>query len=124
MINDIVRKVDKKLRKAPFCRGVISENRRECRIPKGFWETLSESLSCSSIITQSRTRIDVSELKHWYRGRPRLEYTIPKKTADDMLQKSRGLLLNKLVDHVAQDGANGVKTFVCCAYVVEAIVVE
>lgn len=41
MINDIVRKVDKELRKAPFCRGVISENRRECCIPKGFWETLS-----------------------------------------------------------------------------------
>lgn len=50
--------------------------------------------------------------------------TVPKKAPDDVLQEPCRLLLNQLVDHVAQNCPHGVEPFVGCAYVVEAIVVQ
>lgn len=41
-----------------------------------------------------------------------------------MLQKSRSLLLDKLVDHVAQHRSDSIKTLVCRADVIESVVVE
>lgn len=50
--------------------------------------------------------------------------TVPKEAPDDMFQEPCRLLLNQLVDHVAQNRPNGVEPFIGCAYVVEAIVVQ
>ena len=50
--------------------------------------------------------------------------TIPKEAPNDVLQKPRGLLLNQLVDHVAQKRPDGVEPLVGRAYVVEAVVVH
>ncbi len=41
-----------------------------------------------------------------------------------MLEKSRGLLLNKLCHHIAKDSPDSVKALVCCADIIETMVVE
>ncbi len=41
-----------------------------------------------------------------------------------MLEKSRSLLLDKLRHHIAKDGPNSVKSLVCCADVIETMVIE
>lgn len=41
-----------------------------------------------------------------------------------MLEESGGLLLHKLGNHVAQDGANGIEPLVSSADIVQAVVVE
>ena len=41
-----------------------------------------------------------------------------------MLEKANGLLFDKLSYHVAQDGSDGVKSFVCSANIAEANVIK
>ena len=41
-----------------------------------------------------------------------------------MLEQANGLLFNKLSYHVAQDGSDGIKSFVCSANVAEANVIK
>ena len=49
---------------------------------------------------------------------------IPKKTANDVLQQPDRLLIHKLRNHVAQNGADGVESFVCVAYVSQPQIVQ
>lgn len=49
---------------------------------------------------------------------------LPEETANNVLQQTHCLLLNELVDHVAQDGANCIETLVRLAYVRKTNVVQ
>lgn len=50
--------------------------------------------------------------------------SLPKKAADDMLEQADGLLLDQLVDHVAEDGANGIEPLVGLADVCETNIIQ
>jgi len=50
--------------------------------------------------------------------------TIPKEAAYDVFEKSCCLLLHKLRDHVAEYRPHGVKTFICRANVVQAMIIK
>ena len=49
---------------------------------------------------------------------------LPKEAPNDMLQQTDSLLLDELVDHVAQNGADGVKALIGLADVRQANVVK
>jgi hypothetical protein len=49
---------------------------------------------------------------------------LPKEAPNDMLQQTDSLLLDELVDHVAKDGADGVKAFVGLADVRQADIIQ
>jgi hypothetical protein len=48
----------------------------------------------------------------------------PEEASYDVLEEASSLRLNKLSNHIAQDGAYGVEALIGCADVVEAIVVQ
>jgi hypothetical protein len=49
---------------------------------------------------------------------------LPEEAANDMLEKSDSLLLNKLRHHVTENGANGVETLVSLADVGKTSVIQ
>lgn len=69
---------------------------------------LHEPCCCHSVWKQSvkrPERRDQTKTKH-------LQISLPKKAADDVLQKPHSLLLNKLRDHVAQYGSHRIKSLI------------
>ena len=48
----IIGEVDEKLSQAALGGGIVSENRRECRIAEGFGEALSESLASAGVVAE------------------------------------------------------------------------
>jgi hypothetical protein len=49
---------------------------------------------------------------------------VPKETPNNVLKQADRLLLDKLIDHVAEDRADGVKALVCLADICETNVVQ
>lgn len=55
-LNNVVRKVDKKLSEATLCRGVVSQDRGEGGIAERFRKALAEGLTSASVVTQACKR--------------------------------------------------------------------
>lgn len=53
VLGHCVAQVDQKLRKASLSCGVISKDCRESCISERFWQTLTESLTCSIVVAES-----------------------------------------------------------------------
>ena len=49
---------------------------------------------------------------------------LPEKAAHDVLEKTGSLLLYKLRDHITEDSANSVESFVCGTDVVQSMVIQ
>ena len=49
---------------------------------------------------------------------------IPKKAAYDVLEEPCRLLLHKLGDHVAEYSANCVESLICCADIIQTMIIE
>jgi hypothetical protein len=95
-----VGQIDKKLGKTALGGRIVSQDRRESRIAEWFWEALSQSLSRACVVAQSQ------------------------EAPNNMLQKTNCLLFYQLIDHVAQNGTNGVEAFICLADVCQSDIVE
>lgn len=52
-VNHVVREVDEELSEASLGCSIVTEHRREGRIPEGLRETLAKSFSCSGVIAES-----------------------------------------------------------------------
>lgn len=111
----IVREVDEELCEAALGSCVVTQDGGKGSVTEGLGKALTQSLASASVIAQAKA---ISNRPHGYWRR-----YIPKETSDDMFQQANCLLLDKLIDHVAQHGANSIEAFVCLANVCEANVI-
>lgn len=72
------------------------------------WRRASRALLLSLSLKKSAKKLERDMGTHI----KRLGISLPKEAADDMLQKPHSLLLNKLRDHVAQDGSDRIKSLI------------
>jgi hypothetical protein len=109
--------VDEQLDEAALSRGVVAEHVGKGGVTEWLREALAQSLAGASVVAQS-VRSELARVATMIRGDK------PQEAADDVLEQTDSLLLDQLVDHVAEDGADGVEAFVRLADVGEASVVE
>jgi len=83
-----------------FCDHVALEKRGKGVVTERLWETCPKRLARPRVVAQ------------------------PKVATDDVFEKSDGLGLDELVDHVAEDGTDGEKAFVSVTDIGEASLVE
>jgi len=115
-LDDVIGEVDQKLSQTALSSGIIAEDRRESGIAKRLRQALAKSLASASVIAQAKQRSAVV-LKS-----PHLH--VPKETPNNVLEQADRLLFDKLVDHVAEDRADGVEALVCLANVCQTNVVQ
>jgi len=99
-VDDLITQREQQLGETPLRRSVVPKDATESRIPEGFGEALPQRLSGPGVVAESQ------------------------KAPDDMFQEPHRLLLDELVDHVRQHGADGVEALVGLADVLQPEVVE
>jgi len=52
-VTNTVTQIDKQLRQAALCRGIITQHGRECSVAEGFGEALAESFTSACIVGES-----------------------------------------------------------------------
>jgi hypothetical protein len=114
--DNIVREIDEKLGQATLSSSVIAEDRRERGISKRFGKALAKGLAGTSVVTQTIH----GSVVVLHAPRP----NIPKEAPNNMFEQADGLLLYKLVDHVAENGADSVEALVRLADVCKTNVVQ
>lgn len=122
-IGDVIRKVDEKLCQAALSGGVVAEYGGECRIAQRFGKALTQRLSRPAVITQA-TEVSIWRTKPSYAIQGKSWQDSPKEAAHYMLEKPYCLLLNKLSNHITQNGSNCIEPLIRCANIREADVVE
>jgi hypothetical protein len=118
-LGNIVRQVDEQLSKAPLGRCIIAEDVGEGSISQRLREALTQRLSGSSIVTEPVAGCQPACNKVTSPRR-----NLPKEAPDHVFQKTGGLLLDELSNHIAQNSTNSVEPLVCGADVVEPAVIQ
>ena len=99
-VNDVVGQVDEQLGEATLGCGIVAQDGAEGGVAEGLGETLAQGLTGAGVITQAQ------------------------EAAHHVLQEPRGLLLDQLSNHIAQNCTDGVEPLVGSANVVQAVVVQ